>query len=218
MILVEQFTFGPFQENTFLLIAENGDCLLIDPGCATREEDKQLAEYIKGQGLNLTDVWLTHCHIDHVLGCHAFCDEDFLPKAHALDAPLFEMAERSGQMYGIPYTPGPTPDYCLEHGQKLDFAGHTFEVRFTPGHAPGHVVFVHHQQRFVIGGDVLFKGSVGRIDLPGGDGPTLAKSIKEQLYTLPDDFKVHPGHGPATMVGYEKEHNAMVEALESGLL
>lgn len=219
MVQIDQFTFGPFQENTYLLVVENGDCVIVDPGVSNREENQRLASYITEKGLNPVGVWLTHTHIDHVLGCAFVCETyDLTPIAHPLEMPVMEMAKRSSELYGIPYTPGPTPEYSLEEGQKLTLGDHSFEVRFAPGHCPGHVVFVHDYQRFVIGGDVLFHGSVGRVDLPGGDGPTLEKSIREKLYTLPDEFLVYPGHGPKTSIGFEKENNGFVSNTRSGLL
>lgn len=219
VIQLEHLTYGPFQENMYLLTAENGDCALIDPGNSNSREDSDLRDKIEGLGLNPVLLLLTHCHIDHVMGCD-FVHRTWglIPQAHPYDQPLFELAERSSELYGIPYTPGPEPQYTLKHGEHVEIGGHKLEIRLAPGHAPGHVVFVHHHQRFVIGGDVFFKQSVGRVDLPMGDGPTLARSIRDQLYTLPGDFLVHPGHGPATTVGYEMKHNPFVPGEGEGML
>ena len=219
MIQLENITFGPFQENTFILTAENGECAIVDPGNSDSDENEHLKMLIDGQGLKPVLLLNTHCHIDHVMG-NDFVHRtwDLTPQAHPDEAPMFEMAERSAQMYGIPYTPGPEPEYTLQHGDHITLGDHRFEIRLAPGHAPGHVVFIHHHQRFVVGGDVLFRQSVGRVDLPLGDGPTLAHSIREQLYTLPDDFLVHPGHGPSTTIGYEKENNPFVPAQGKGML
>lgn len=219
MIQIDQFTFGPFQENTYILITEQGDCVIIDPGCSNREENQELADYISEKGLKPVAVWLTHTHLDHILGLAFVCETyDIGAIAHPLEQPVMAMADRTAEMYSIPYTPGPEPEYILEDGKKVHLGEHAFDVLFVPGHCMGHVAFVHDHQRFVMGGDVLFHGSVGRVDLPGGDGPTLEKSIREKLYKLPEDFLVYPGHGPKTTIGFEKANNPFVSEGRSGLL
>lgn len=219
MIQIERLTFGPFQENMYLLVTEEGTCAIIDPGCSDQREREALKGFIESHALAPVALWLTHAHIDHVLGNDFVCRSYGLtPLAHPDEAPNMELALRSAEVYGIPYDPSPEPEFSLKHEQEVLVGEHGFEVRFCPGHSPGHVVFINHHQRFVIGGDVLFRESVGRVDLPGGNGPQLAHSIRTELYSLPDDFMVYPGHGPATTIGYEKENNPFVPATGSGLL
>jgi glyoxylase-like metal-dependent hydrolase (beta-lactamase superfamily II) len=130
---------------------------------------------------------------------------------HELDLPvLHELPDRVRLWLDMEVDPLDDPDGYLTHGDQIAVGDETVEVRFTPGHAPGHVVFVHHAGRQVFAGDTLFRDSIGRFDLPGADGPTLLQSIRTQLLTLPDDYTVYPGHGPATTIGYEREHNPFV--------
>ena len=126
---------------------------------------------------------------------------------HQLDLPTLHATTEYGHLYGFTVDKSPEPAHFFKDGDVVKFGNSTLEVIFTPGHAPGHVVFVNHEQRFVINGDVLFRGSIGRTDLPGGNHQTLIDSIKTKLFTLPDDFVVHTGHGPTTTIGYEKKYN-----------
>lgn len=133
---------------------------------------------------------------------------------HRDDLPtLHDVPERVQLWLDWETEPMDDPDAFLEHGQRIEFGREELEVRFTPGHAPGHVVFVHHAGQQVIAGDTLFQGSIGRFDLPGADGPTLLTSIREQLLSLPDAYTVHPGHGPATTIGEERQFNPFVGKL-----
>lgn len=215
---IHTFTFNPFSENTYAVEFNDGSALIVDPGMMGREEQQQLADFMSEN--SLTPRWLinTHGHIDHILGNRYCADRWGLAlHSHPLDLPTLQSGERVAAMYGLPYDVSPEPSAHLEHGQKLVTADAEWEIRFAPGHAPGHVVLVSHSQKLILGGDVLFKGSVGRVDLPGGDGPMLDRSIREQLYTLPDDYTVYPGHGEPTTIGWEKENNYFVNARGSRL-
>lgn len=211
MVTIKIFPFNPFQENTYVLSDETGECVIIDPGCHISEEEQELKEYIDSNHLEPVKLLNTHCHVDHVLGNPFVADTWKLGlEMHKADLPVLESFPRVCEMYGVPGGTQPEPAHFLEEGEKVKFGNTTLEVLFTPGHAPGHVVFYHPEEKFIIGGDVLFQGSIGRTDLPGGDFPTLEKSIREKLYVLPGDVKVYPGHGPATTIGWEKKNNPFV--------
>jgi glyoxylase-like metal-dependent hydrolase (beta-lactamase superfamily II) len=208
MISVHYFTFSPFQENTYVLHDETGACVIIDPGCYDKREEKELTDYIEKNNLSPKRLLNTHCHIDHVFG------NDFVARTyniglemHELDLPLLQGVTQQAQLYGLNVTPSPEPTHFLKAGDVVTFGNSSLRVIFVPGHAPGHIAFVSDEQRFVINGDVLFNGSIGRTDLPGGNFETLIHSIRTELFSLDDDFQVFTGHGTPTSIGYEKQHN-----------
>jgi glyoxylase-like metal-dependent hydrolase (beta-lactamase superfamily II) len=211
MLTIKQFTFGPFQENTFVLHDPTGECVIIDPGCYTRQEQQALRAYIEEKKLNPVYLLNTHCHIDHVSG-NAFVHDTYKlkPVIHKDDLPILEGQERACTLYGLNCEVSPMPEKFIEEGDVITFGNSKLKVIFTPGHAPGHVVFYNEENKFVINGDVLFNGSIGRTDLALGDYATLERSIKTKMYTLPDDTVVHCGHGPATTIGNEKRNNPFV--------
>ncbi|MFT5336179.1 MAG: hydroxyacylglutathione hydrolase [Luteibaculaceae bacterium] len=213
MIHYHVFTFNPFQENTYLLWNDQKTAWIIDPGCINQEEQEELNSFIIKEGLSVEKVLLTHSHIDHVLGL-SFCQKNWKIDAwnHPLDASTFDAIPQYAPTYGMPYKEGNKPLNKLEHNQNIFLGEENFEVRFVPGHAPGHVVFIHHEQKLILGGDVLFRGSVGRTDLPGGDSDILKKSIRSEIYSLKDNYTIFPGHGPETNVFFEKENNPFVKA------
>lgn len=208
MITINTFTYNGFQENTYVLTDETNEAVIIDPGCYSTTEQTELYNFIKNNNLNPVKLLNTHCHIDHILG-NNFVATKFGVELyiHQLDLPTLHATTEYGHLYGFTVDKSPEPAHFLKDGDVVKFGNSTLEVIFTPGHAPGHVVFVNHEQRFVINGDVLFRGSIGRTDLPGGNHQTLIDSIKTKLFTLPDDFVVHTGHGPTTTIGYEKKYN-----------
>lgn len=213
MIQIHAFTFNPFSENSYILSDETGECVIIDPGCYSSEEEQELAEYVKSNELKPVRLLNTHCHIDHVFGNQFVADTWKLGlEMHKKDAVVLNSFAAVCQMYGFPAGPQPEPARFLEEGEKVTFGNSTLDILFTPGHSPGSVCFYSKEQKFVIGGDVLFQGSIGRSDLPGGDFDTLENSIRSKLYTLPDDVRVYPGHGPVTTIGYEKRNNAFITA------
>jgi hydroxyacylglutathione hydrolase len=209
MMQVQSFTFNPFAENTFVVYdPESLEAAIIDPGCYEPEEQEQLQAFIDEKGLTPTLLLNTHCHIDHVLG-NWFVKKTWNLKLHIhqLDDAVLRSVPTYAPMYGFSRYQPTEPDAWLEEGQDLTLGKQHLKVLFVPGHAPGHVVFWQPEQKFCINGDCLFNGSIGRTDLPGGDHDTLLTSIREKLFTLPDDTKVYCGHGPATSIGHEKKHN-----------
>lgn len=205
---VSGFTFNAFSENTYLLHDATGQCVVVDPGCYSRAEQTALREFIEAEGLQVVLLLNTHCHIDHVLGNQFILDTYKVPfLIHEADLSVLRAVPTYAANYGFPqYTPA-EPTGFLTPGEPLTFGETELQVLFTPGHAPGHVVFYHAPSHTLIGGDVLFRGSIGRTDLPGGDYATLIESVKSQLFTLPDEVTVYPGHGPATSIGVERSTN-----------
>lgn len=194
---------GIFEENCYLLGEPGGsEAIIVDPG----EEPDRFLKEARTRGWKITAIWLTHAHIDHIMGVDAVKQATGVPiHLHPADLPIYESLVEQGQLFGFDLEAAPAPDRELRHGQRLPLGAHQFEVRHVPGHSPGHVCFVG--DGFVLGGDVLFQGSIGRTDLMGGDLPTLLSGIRTQLFTLPDDTVVHPGHGPSTTIGRERATN-----------
>ncbi|SKA10722.1 Glyoxylase, beta-lactamase superfamily II [Chitinophaga eiseniae] len=208
MIEIQQFTFGPLQENTYLLINGKRECIIIDPGCYFQDERKELLQYIQTEQLNVTRLLNTHCHFDHIFG-NKLVSETYQvkPEFHEKEQVVMDNSQAVGSMYNLPFDPSPMPGRYIVEGEKIAFGGHELDVLFTPGHSPGSISFYCADQHFVVGGDVLFYQSIGRTDLPGGNHTTLLNSIREKLFVLPDETRVFPGHGPATTIGFEKKYN-----------
>lgn len=210
MIKITSFTFNPFQENTYLLHDETKSAVLIDPGCYNQGEQKELLEFIEDNDLKLDKLLLTHAHIDHVFGNKFIKDQFGLdPLMNEKEVPIYEAAERSAQLYGLAYDGAEVSAAIttLEEGGAVEFGNSSLDILWVPGHAPGHLVFINQKQNFMIGGDVLFKGSIGRTDLPGGDHQSLLKMIREKVFVLDEGMQVYPGHGEPTTVGFEKRNN-----------
>jgi len=211
MLTIKSFTFGPFQENMYVLHDTSNECVIIDPGCYTTAEQQILKKYIEEKKLKPVLLLNTHCHVDHVAGNRFIHDTyGLLPLIHKADLIVLQSQETVCHIYGLNYDPSPMPEKFIDEGDVISFGETKLKVLFTPGHAPGHVVFYNVENEFVISGDVMFSGSIGRTDLPFGNFDTLENSIRTKLYTLPDETAVHSGHGPATTVGHEKKHNPFV--------
>ena len=212
MITVKVFEFSPIQENTYLLYNEAKNCIIIDPGCYTQEERDELYQFIKSNELIPMLLLNTHGHLDHVFG-NKFVAETFqlIPHIHPLEKELLAYAPVSGLMYNLPFDHYEGELIYLEAGQSIILDTDELKVLFTPGHSPGSVSFYCEKQNFVISGDVLFKNSVGRTDLPGGNHEILIQSIKNQLLVLPEDTVVYSGHGVKTTIGEEKRGNAYIK-------
>ncbi|MFD1873438.1 MBL fold metallo-hydrolase [Hymenobacter bucti] len=210
MLRIVSFTFNGFAENTYLLIDEaTRATAIVDPGAYSRAEQDTLRDYVAEHDLDVQYLLNTHAHIDHVLG-NAFVLNTYpgIPfLLHALDLPTLRAVPTYAGPYGFAAYEPAEPTGELAAGQVIKLGESELSVRFAPGHAPGHVVFYDAAGGQLVGGDVLFKSSIGRTDLPGGDHNTLLKSIKEELLTLPDATVVHPGHGPSTTIGAERRSN-----------
>lgn len=200
-------TNGAFAENCYIVAdREAGEAVLVDPG----EEAGLFLARLRSEGLRLAAIWLTHAHLDHVAGIPGVKAEADVPVwLHPADRPLYDRAPDQARVFlGTDLPALPPPDREIVPGVPMMVGSVSFDVRYVPGHSPGHVAFIHDDIALV--GDVLFAGSVGRVDLPGGDGPTLLASILNELMPLPDETVVHPGHGPATTIGRERATNPFV--------
>ena len=208
MIQIHRFTFNPFQENTYVLFDESNECAIVDPGCSNTSEQQQLVQFISGRQLKPVLLLDTHCHIDHILGNKFVYDTYKLsPQIHQKDLVILQNGMRTAQLYQLNYAESPLPVKFIEEGDIVSFGNSQLEVLFTPGHSPGSIIFYNRVQKFAISGDVLFQRSVGRTDLPGGDHELLLKTIREQLFSLPDNTVVYSGHGMKTDIGSEKRLN-----------
>jgi hydroxyacylglutathione hydrolase len=211
MLHIKSFTFNPFQENTYLIYDDSGEAALVDPGCFTPGERRELEDFIQSKGLKLTQLWNTHCHIDHVLGnAWAMKKYNLSLLIHPNEIPVLKSVEVYAPNYGFHgYETSEANDF-LREGQELRVGHEQIKVIFVPGHSPGHVVFYHEAGGQCLVGDTLFKGSIGRTDLPGGNHSLLLEKIKSRLFVLPQDTLIYPGHGPETSIGFEKIHNPFV--------
>jgi hydroxyacylglutathione hydrolase len=194
---------GQFAENCYLLAdGRTREAVIVDPG----EEAARFLSELKARNWMLRDIWLTHAHIDHIMGVGAVHAATGAPiHLHPLDRPIYDALPQYGAWLGMRLERPPAPNLALRPGQVLRVGGFEFEVRFTPGHSPGSVSFVG--EGMIFGGDVLFNGSVGRTDLPGGDPAALMASIQSEFLCLPDSVVVHSGHGPDTTIGIERVTN-----------
>lgn len=214
MLTVQSFTFNPLQENTYVLYNEKKDCCIIDPGCYFASEEQELQLFIKENGLQPILLLNTHCHLDHIFGNKFIAQTFNLPlHLHHLEKPVLDLGPASGQLWQMPFDNYEGEMNFIAEGDRIKIGGDELQVLFTPGHSPGSISFYNKESRFVISGDVLFQGSVGRTDLPGGNFITLDESIKTRLYTLPADTIVYPGHGNATTIGDEMKDNPFVQMI-----
>jgi len=197
---------GSFDQNCWLLAdADSRQAVMVDPG---EEGDRFLAE-LRQREWTLTDIWLTHAHIDHILGVATVHAATGVPiHLHGADRDLYENLPQQAQWFGLRASTPPPVTHWLSQDQVLLVGSHHFTVRHVPGHAPGHVAFV--TPGIIVGGDVLFAGSIGRTDLPGGNMAELEASIRKEFYTLPDETRVLTGHGPETTIGEERRSNPFV--------
>jgi glyoxylase-like metal-dependent hydrolase (beta-lactamase superfamily II) len=208
MLYLKSFIFNPFQQNTYLVYDDKGEAFIIDPGNYTSSENTELTSFISEKKLHLSRLLLTHAHIDHVLGNKFIFDTyGLLPEVHTDDVFFIDRMVQSGNLYGVPCEQSPAPKAFINEGDKIKLGEYVFDCLHTPGHSPGSISFYNASNKLLISGDVLFHGSIGRTDLPMGDHETLLRSVREKLFTLPDDVKVYSGHGPSTTIGHEKKTN-----------
>jgi len=202
-VKVVQIPNGAFLENSYLVVDEDARaCAIVDPG----EEAGLILHKLAASGATPVAIWLTHAHLDHVLGVARVAAETGAPVfLHPADRPLYDHVPEQAEAFGLRGDPQPAPDRAFAPGEELRVGELTFVVRHTPGHSPGSVCLVGEGAAFV--GDVLFQGSIGRTDLPGGDAEALLASIERELLVLPDSTIVYSGHGPQTTIGAERRDN-----------
>lgn len=210
---IEIFVNNPWQENTIVLFDETGEAVIVDCGCFGDEEEGQLKDFLAGKKLKPVALLDTHLHIDHIFG------NNFVKKTFGLEAwaglednYLIERAVEYASLLGITgITPPPAVGRFLKDGEVVRFGNSELNVIAVPGHSPGSLCFYNEVDKILFAGDVLFAGSVGRSDLPGGNGRLLIEGIKNKLLCLPDDVRVIPGHGPETTIGRERKHNPFLK-------
>jgi glyoxylase-like metal-dependent hydrolase (beta-lactamase superfamily II) len=209
---IKSFTFNPFMTYCYIC-HDGGEAVVIDPSCHTQKEYEAVLGYLDRHGLSVRHLLLTHAHIDHVFGCRFISDHfgrGF--RMHRSDVPLLENARAQAQLFGVSLDAPPVPRDFLDEGDTVSFGAASWEVLHTPGHSPGSICFYDAENGFVVAGDVLFQGSIGRTDLWQGSLPTLMQSIFQKLVPLGDDVKVYPGHGPSTTIGRERQANPFLTA------
>ncbi len=211
--MIKQFTFNHFEVNCYVVVDEQTkQCAIVDPACEASFEDAQLTQYIVQEQLQVTHILLTHAHVDHIAGLRQVCEHYKLPVTmHAEGRKLLKQAEAYGSIMGFAVdNMGDLEVREIEDGEVLHIGSLDVECRYVPGHCPGSICFVVPADKAVITGDALFHFSIGRTDLPGGDYPTLIEKLKSRVLTLPDDYRVLPGHGIASQIGKEKKYNSFL--------
>jgi len=217
--MIKQFTFNHFEVNTYVIVddrvptaGEKRQCAIVDPACEASFEDAQLTQYIEQEQLQVTYILLTHAHVDHIAGLRQCCEHYKLPVTmHAEGRHLLRQAEVYGSLMGFAVDNMDDLEVVeINDNDLLHIGNIEVECRYVPGHCPGSMCFVLHDEKAVLTGDALFHFSIGRTDLPGGDYPTLIEKLKSRVLTLPDDYRVLPGHGIASQIGKEKKYNSFL--------
>lgn len=209
MIQIDIIPINQWQENTYILSDETKECVIIDPGCLSPEERESVAKFISDKGYTPVRLLQTHMHLDHVFGSKFIADKYQLKlEAHKDDEFWGEQTVEYAANFGMQLDSNPPAiGNYLSEGDVVKFGQSELTVIHVPGHSPGGIVFYNEAEKFVIVGDVLFRESIGRADLPGGDFDTLVSSIKTKLLVLDDEVAVYPGHGPSSTIGHERKNN-----------
>ncbi|MCK9611581.1 MAG: MBL fold metallo-hydrolase [Bacteroidales bacterium] len=212
MITVKSFEFNGFGVNTYVLINDNNNCVVVDPGCYTKSEQKRFDDFIDFSGLTIEKQLITHCHIDHILGI-AHIEDKYGVGAwiHPAGKEFLRASVGYASVFGFHLERPVVPVGFIIEGEPIFLGKERFDVLYTPGHAEGSVCLVYHEQKMVFTGDVLFRESIGRTDLPTGNYDLLIKNIKDKLLTLGDDYTVYPGHMNVSTIGHEKLNNPYLE-------
>lgn len=208
MLHIKSFAFNPFSENTYIVFNENKNAFIIDPGDFSEVENNILNQFIVDNELKVQNILLTHAHIDHVLGLQKAFDKYKVPiLMHELEKEILDRNPMDANRFGFFFKPFEGEISYLNENEIISVDEDEFKILHVPGHSPGHIAFYSEAQKFIISGDVLFEGSIGRTDLYKGDPQELLKSIREKLFVLEDETKVYNGHGNPTTVGFEKSYN-----------
>jgi glyoxylase-like metal-dependent hydrolase (beta-lactamase superfamily II) len=208
VITIKFFVFSAFQENTYVLSDESKECVIIDPGCFYKEEYSQLFDYITNRELKPVKIVNTHMHIDHIFGLDKVSKQyALIPEFHKEDLYLIHGASDYAKIFGFNNINVPSKYDFIDENSEITFGNSSLKALHVPGHSLGSIAFYNFKDKFVITGDVLFKGSIGRTDLPGGNYDVLMESINNKLLSLNDDVAIYPGHGPSSTIGIEKRTN-----------
>lgn len=205
---IKKLTFNPIQENMYVIYDDTKECIIIDPGCYFHQEREELKSFIEENELIPVKLINTHCHLDHICGNKYVADTWKLKlEANKFDEYNLQRSIEAGILYNMPIEPSPSIEVDLKEGDDIVFGNSRLSILFTPGHSSGSISFYSQEHKFLIAGDVLFRMSIGRTDLPGGDFDTLIDTIKSKLLILPKDVIVYSGHGEETTIGYEMKNN-----------
>jgi len=208
MTTIKTFVFNPFQENTYVLFDETKECIIVDTGCLSQEEQQELSNFIEENGLQPKLAVITHGHVDHVMGVAYIQKQYKLDIAgNPEDLPLLQMATTQAMMYGMTIDDVPSISINLNEGDVVAFGNTKLSVIQTPGHSKGCICLHNSEENYLLSGDTLFRGSIGRTDLPGGNYEEIIESIKDKLLPLAPETRVYPGHGEPTTISWEKENN-----------
>lgn len=208
MITIRRFTFNELEVNGFVLFDETRECILIDPGCNSTKQFQQLQSFITGEKLQPVLIVNTHGHFDHIFGNKWAKEAYGCPLLiHEADLPLIEHADQYAGIFGFQIDRSPVPDQVIRSEGSIAFGNSALAIFHIPGHSPGSIVLHSPVDKFVICGDVLFRGGIGRTDLPGGNYDQLIQGIRMKLLALPPETVVWPGHGPSTTIGREYDTN-----------
>lgn len=209
---IKEFVFNPFQVNTYLIYDNTGECIIVDPACYTSREETSITDYISGNNLSPKAIINTHGHVDHICGNSYLKSRYDLPiYMHKEDEYLVGSALQYGQIFGFIINPPPSPSAFINEGENFKFGNSILEILHAPGHSPGSILFYSEKDHFLIAGDVIFSGSIGRTDLPKGNFNTLIKSIQTKILILPPGTMILPGHGNSTTVEKEKQYNPFLQ-------
>ncbi len=209
---IKTFVFNPFGENTYVLYDETKECVIVDPGCINREEQKTIVAFFEENDLTPIKILNTHCHVDHLFGNKFLVEKYNLDiYAHESEVGFIDIAIQMAERYGLKIDQPPHATHFLKDGDTVEFGKTKLEVICVPGHSSGSLVYYNKEKDCVFSGDVIFPGSIGRTDLPGGDYDTLIDGIQKKILTLGDSVTIYPGHSMPTTVGYEKANNSFIK-------
>ena len=208
MLQIRSFVFNPFSENTYVVYNDHKNAFIIDPGNFSTEETRLLQNFIEENGLKIQNILLTHAHIDHVLGLQTVYNLYNVPVLlHETEREMLDRNPMDANRFGFFFKPFEGEIQFLKENEVLKLDEDEFKILHVPGHSPGHIAFHNEAQKFVVSGDVLFEGSIGRTDLYKGNHEQLLESIRTKLFILDGDTKVYNGHGNPTTIGFEKDYN-----------
>lgn len=208
MLQIQSFRFNPFSENTYVVYNEQNNAFIVDPGNFIGQENQTLQNFIVEKQLNIQNILLTHAHIDHILGLQ-WCYDTYnvAVKMHKIEKEILDRNPTNAREYGFFVKPFEGEIQFVKENEILKLDNDELRIYHLPGHSPGHIAFHCEEQKFILSGDVLFQGSIGRTDLYKGNYEQLIESIKTKLFVLDEETEVLSGHGSPTKIGFEKEHN-----------
>jgi glyoxylase-like metal-dependent hydrolase (beta-lactamase superfamily II) len=212
MLYLQSFCFSPIQENTYIIYNDQKEAAIIDPGCYYDYEKEKLSQFISEKKLNPVLLLQTHCHLDHVFGSKYVAEQyQLCMHIHPKEEVMIPMAEQSGLLWNMPFRMYNGKLAYLNDNDIVQLGEDTLKVLLLPGHSPGSIGFYSEKESWIISGDVLFRESIGRTDLPFGNQEQLLASIHNNLLPLPSNTKVYSGHGPHTTIGFEKRNNPFLQ-------